>query len=127
MGRIVHLLSLVFAQMQNLVYFVMVGLLLMLLAVISYPFQPTDLLLLYNWSIILAFVALTLAVFVQIDRDAVLSLLSGTTPGRVTWNRAFVYRILTYVILPVSALLGAQFPDVLRQAISWISASDVLK
>ena len=113
--------------MQNLVYFVMVGLLLMLLAVISYPFQPTDLLLLYNWSIILAFVALTLVVFVQIDRDTVLSLLSGTTPGRVTWNRAFVYRILTYVILPVSALLGAQFPDVLRQAISWISASDVLK
>ncbi len=126
-SRIVHLLALVFAQMQNLVYFVMVGLLLMLLAVITYPFQPSDLLLLYNWSIILAFVALTLIVFVQIDRDAVLSLLSGTTPGRVTWDRAFVFRILTYAFLPISALLGAQFPDVLRQAISWISSSEILK
>jgi hypothetical protein len=126
-GRLVHLLALVFAQMQNLVYFVMVGLLLMLLAVITYPFQPTDLLLLYNWTIILAFVALTLIVFVQIDRDAVLSLLSGTTPGRVTWDRAFVFRILTYAFLPISALLGAQFPNALRQALSWLSSSEILK
>jgi hypothetical protein len=55
-------------------------------------------------------------------RDKVLSLLSGTTPGQVTWNREFVLRILLYVIVPVLALLGAQFPEGMRQIFSWASA-----
>ena len=47
--------------------------------------------------------------------------------GKCPWDRAFVFRILTYVFLPISALLGAQFPDVLRQAVSWLSSSEILK
>ncbi len=120
--RVVYFLCQVFAQLQNLLYFVMVGLLLMLLSVIVYPFQPRDLLLLYNWSIILVFVGLSLIAFIQMDRDAVLSILSGTTPGQISWNWEFIFRIITYVFLPISALLGAQFPEVLRQAMSWMGS-----
>jgi hypothetical protein len=43
-------------QMQNLIVTSVAGLLLMLLAVSSYPFQPHDLLLLFNWAAILSFV-----------------------------------------------------------------------
>src|SRR5207237_1598625 len=99
-------------QMQNLIVFVTMGLVLMLLAVTSYSFQPRNLLLLFNWSIILSAVALTLVVFVQMDRDKFLSTLSNTEPGQVTWNRDFISKVAVHGVLPILALLSAQFPEV---------------
>src|SRR5262249_26948779 len=113
-----HILS----HLQNLILFVVSGLLLMLLAINYYPFQPREWLLWFNWLIILTTISLTLVIFVQMGRDRVLSLLSGTTPGQVTWNREFVLRILLYVIVPVLALLGAQFPEGMKQMLSWVSS-----
>jgi hypothetical protein len=93
----------------------------MLLAINYYPFQPREWLLWFNWLIILTTVSVSVVVFVQIGRDKLLSLLSGTTPGQVTWNRDFIFRILFYVIVPLLALLGAQFPEGIRDLLSWIS------
>ncbi|MBI4490585.1 MAG: hypothetical protein HY694_15990 [Deltaproteobacteria bacterium] len=120
-ARTVAFLTHIFSQMQNLICFVIVSLLLMLLAVTSYPFQPKDWLLWFNWSIILSTVLFSMVVFVQIGRDRILSLLSKTTPGQVSWNREFILRVLIYGILPILALLGAQFPETLRRALSWLT------
>jgi hypothetical protein len=112
----------VLSHLQNLIFFVIAGLLLMLLAINYYPFQPRESFLWFNWVIILTTISLTFVVFIQMGRDRVLSLLSGTTPGQVTWNREFVLRILLYVIIPVLALLGAQFPEGMKQMLSWVGA-----
>jgi hypothetical protein len=101
----------------------MAGLILMLLAVSSYPFQPSDKLLLFNWVVILATVVLTVVVFVQVNRNSVVSFLSGTDPGKVNWNQQFIVRLLLYGVVPVLALLGAQFPEGLKNIVSWFSAS----
>jgi hypothetical protein len=53
------------------------GLLLMLLAPISYPFQPREPLLLFSWVAILTFVVVTLFIFVSASRHKTLSLLTG--------------------------------------------------
>ncbi len=66
----------------------------------SYPFQPHDLLLLFNWAAILSFVGIAMWVFIQMNRDPVLSSLNGTKPGQLSWDRDFIFRILIYGIVP---------------------------
>jgi len=57
---------------------------MVLLAVTSYPFQPHQLLLMFNTTVILAIVGMTFVVFVQMERETILSVLSDSQPGRVT-------------------------------------------
>jgi len=120
-SRVAGFLSHVVPQLQNLIVFVTVGLLLMLLAVTSYPFQPRQLLLLFSTACILAAVSATLIIFVQMERDTVLSVLSESEPGQITWNRDFVSRIIVYVVLPILSVLSAQFPEVVQQLFTSVS------
>lgn len=120
-GRTVVFLNHIFMQLQNLIFFVIAGLILMLISATCYPFQPREVFLLFNWSIVLLMVGAVSLTFVQMERSKVLSLLSGSVPGRVTLNREFVMRILIYGLVPIVTLLSAQFPDVIRQILSWLS------
>lgn len=122
-GRAVLLISYVMPSLRNLGLFVLSGLLLMLFSAISYPFLQRNHFLAFNWIVILSFVALTLVVLLQIERDAVLSMLNGTTPGQVTLTRHFTFRVLTYVMIPILALLSAQFPNTVGQIVSWFSTT----
>src|SRR5262249_5761694 len=112
--------------MQNLIVTSVVGLLLVLLAVSSYPFQPHDLLLLLNWAGILSFVGTAMWVFLQMNRDPVLSSLNGTKPGQINWNKEFIIRIVAYGIVPILALLGAQFPHSVGQVVSHFIPSEAM-
>lgn len=114
--RVVAFLHHVSSHLQNLALFVTIGLLLMLIAITSYPFQPRNLLLLFNWSIVLTVVGTTVLIFVQMNRDKILSLLTSSTPGQLNLDRGFVFKVLVYGLLPVLALFGAQFPE----AVNWI-------
>ncbi|MFN0083812.1 MAG: hypothetical protein ACKVX9_00350 [Blastocatellia bacterium] len=120
-GRILAFLHYVLAHLQNLVIFVNAGMLLLLVTVTSYPFQPRDLLLLFGWLLILSVVAATIFIFVQMDRDKALSTFSGGVPGQLTWSRDFIMRIAIHGVLPILALLSVQFPEVLQQILSWLS------
>jgi gas vesicle protein len=122
-GRAVNFLAVVFPAIQNLGFFVLAGLLLMLLAVTSYPFQPRNEFLFFNWVVILCFVGTVFWIFVQMDRDTILSLLNDTVPGQVNFSRELVLRTLLYVAVPLMALLGAQFPESLRQILSLFTAA----
>ena len=121
-GRAVLFISYVLPSLRNLGAFVLSGLLLMLFSVIAYPFQPRGQFLLFNWVVILCFVGAALVILLQMERDVVLSLLNDTTPGQVTVTRRFVFRIFMYVLVPVLALLGAQFPSTVGQIASLIGA-----
>ena len=121
-SRVAAFLSHVVPQLQNLIIFVTAGLLLMLLAVTSYPFQPRQLLLLFNTTVILAVVSATLVVFVQMERETILSVMSDSEPGAISWNRDFVSRVVIYVIFPIVSLLGAQFPEAAQHLFRWTSS-----
>jgi hypothetical protein len=124
-GRIVNFLAVVFPSLQNLGYFVLAGLLLMLLAVTSYPFQPRNEFLFFNWVVILSFIGTVFWIFIQMDRDTVLSLLNGTNPGQVNFSRELALRTILYIAVPLLALLGAQFPESLQQILSLFTAAQV--
>jgi hypothetical protein len=123
-GRVAHSLACVFQHMQNLIGTAVIGLLLLLFAVSSYPFQPHNVLLLFNWIIILSVVGIALWVFIQMRRDPILSYLSGTKPGEIGWDSEFIFRVFTYAIVPILALLGAQFPQSVRQILSHLMSGD---
>ena len=120
-SRVASFVSHLVPQLQNLIIFLTVGMLLMLLAVTSYPFQPQQLLIGFNWMFVTTVAVTVLVVLVQMERDTVLSVLSDTTPGQITWNRDFISRILIYVVVPIVGLLGAQFPDVTQAFLNSMS------
>jgi hypothetical protein len=99
-GRVVHLISFVLPALRNLGAFVLTGLLLMLAAVVG----------------------AAVVILVQMERDVVLSALSDTAPGQITVTRQFVFNVLTYVLLPIVALLGAQYPETVGRITSLLGA-----
>ena len=119
--HIVAFLQHIFAHLQNLIWLVTMGLLLMLFAANFYPFQPRDPLLLFSWVAILTSVAVALYIFLSASRDKTLSLLAGTAPDKVTVTRDLVFRVMIYGVFPVAMLLGLQFPRAVRQIFSWLN------
>ena len=122
-GRAILLISYVLPSLRNLGAFVLSGLLLMLISVTFYPFQPRNQFLAFNWVVILAFVGLAFIVLLQLERDPVLSMLNGTAPGQVKVSRQFTFRVLAYVMIPILALLSAQFPDTIGLIVSWFGTT----
>jgi hypothetical protein len=120
-GHVASLLQYLVVHLQNLAGLVSIGLILLLIAATSYPFEPRESLLLFSWVSIIVVVLVTLFIFVQLSRGKIFSLLSGTTPGELNFSRDLVYRVLIHGILPIVALLGAQFPEAVRNILSWLS------
>jgi hypothetical protein len=117
-SRVVDFLHQVFPQLMNLVVFTSVGLLAMMLAASSYPFPQRDTVAWLSWIILLGVIVVFVVVFVQINRDRVVSMLSGTTPGQLNWNSGFVWQLVVFGLLPILTLLGAQFPHALQGVFS---------
>jgi len=122
LSQVAAFLQYILVQLQSLAGLVTAGLLLLLMAETSYPFQPHEPLLLFGWVIILIVVAVTILIFVQLSRDKVISLLSGTTPNKLNWTSDFIFRVLMHGVLPILILLGIQFPEVLQNLLSWCSS-----
>jgi len=121
-ARVVEFLRTVFPQMMNLAGFGMVSVLAMMLALSAYPFPGHDTLLWVSWIVLLSYSAATMTVFVQINRNRIVSMLSGTDPGRFNWDSAFWVHLLLFVLIPVLSLLGAQFPHALGGIFAWIGS-----
>lgn len=104
-------------QLRNLLGFGTAGMLVMLMAVSSYPFPRSDTLLRFSWMMMLGAVVVGTAIFIQMSRDRILSLLQGGTPGKIDWNSAFVGHLVVYALIPMLALLGVVFPPTLDSII----------
>jgi len=44
------------------------------------------------------------------DRNEVLSRIANRTPNKLDFDATFFAQILTYIVLPIAALLATQFP-----------------
>jgi hypothetical protein len=58
--------------------------------------------------------------FLSTNRDRVISLISGTTPGHTDWNVSLLVNLATHALLPLLVLLGAAFPERLTRLVSWL-------
>jgi hypothetical protein len=112
--RVAAFLRYVFAHMRSCLIGSLVPGLLILIAVTSYAFQPKQFVSLAVWLALAVALALTAWVFIQMDRNATLSRIGDTQPGRVTFDRPFLVHLFTYVGIPLLGLVAAQFPAVGR-------------
>jgi hypothetical protein len=104
-------LSQYFVHLRNLVQFATVGLLLLLMTVSSYPFQPQHLLTIFVWTVIVVGLVGIVYVLVQMNRDELMSRISKTTPNKFTPDTDFFRGVATYAV-PLLGVLAAQFPEV---------------
>ena len=110
--RVAAWLRYVLAHMRSCLVGALASGLLALVGVTAYAFQPRHFVSLAIWLALAAAVGLTLLVFVQMDRNATLSRIGDTTPGKVTFDRTFFSKLFTFVGLPVLGLVATQFPEV---------------
>jgi hypothetical protein len=108
--QVVNFINFVFACLRNLLSAVILCFLLVVLAVTSYPFEPQKLLLTAPCAALIATVALSVVVFVQVDRAEVLSRLAGTPPNKVTLNQGLISSLILYAGIPLLTLVATAFP-----------------
>lgn len=120
-SRVADFLNHVLALIRHLSLFVTFGLILMLLATASYPFQPRDLLLALNWSVIGTVVVVSMIAIVRLGRDGILMDLAGTQQQSLL-NRDMLTRVFIYGALPILSLLGVQFPEIFNRFMPWIAS-----
>jgi hypothetical protein len=118
--QLTTLIRQVFAQLRNLLTFLVLLVLLLLWALNSYPFQPHRLIVIFSYGLVLWCMATALLAVLNFNRDEVLSHLTGTTPNKLTFDRTLVVPVLTYVVIPLFSLAAVQFPEVSDSAFSWI-------
>ncbi|MFZ5897233.1 MAG: hypothetical protein ACOY0T_39605 [Myxococcota bacterium] len=107
-------------QFQYFLYALTSTALLLLLAIVSYPFQPQRLLLTWIWIVVGSVVLAGLFVYIELDRNALLSRIAGTTPGHLTLNGTFALRVLAWGIVPLLGVAAAQYPDLANTLFHWL-------
>jgi hypothetical protein len=110
--HVVHVLRGMLAHLRYYLIFATAGSVLLVAAVVSYPFQPRRLMLIFLSTIIITISISLLGIFTKFNKDEVLSRILRTVPGKLTWDRGFISRIVIYIVLPLLSLLATQFPQV---------------
>jgi hypothetical protein len=85
-----------------------------------YPAQPRQMLMGFSWACILTTAAASASVFIQMDRNEIMSHISGTPVNRVTWDVAFISKLLLWVVIPLLSLFAAQFPEAGSALLQWL-------
>jgi hypothetical protein len=119
-ARVADFLRQALPQVSLFAFSATAGVIMMLFAVSSYPFPAQGRLVLFNWVFVLFTVGTCAFVYFSMNRDRVLSLLSGTSPGKVSWNSTFILQIVTHGVLPILAVLGAAFPAKFGLVAQWL-------
>lgn len=119
-SRVVDWLRQVMPHLQTLALSTTLAMIMMLFAIGSYPFPMSDGLLWFSWGVSLVMVGSMVWMFLSTNRDRVMSLISGTTPGHTDWNLSLFVNLATHALLPLLVLLGAAFPERLSRLVSWL-------
>ncbi|HLK68032.1 MAG TPA: hypothetical protein VKU19_31580 [Bryobacteraceae bacterium] len=117
-NRYLAYLRYVLVQMNNLLALVIVGFILGIVALNSYPFQSRRLM---DTAVIFMLLLLgsgVVAVFMQMDRNALLSRISKTRPGHL--DSGFFLRVASYGALPLVTVMASQFPSIGHFLFSWV-------
>jgi hypothetical protein len=118
--RVIDFLRSVMPHLRSLAMSSTAAVLLMLFAASSYPFPFSNDLLWFGWVLVIAAAGSATWMFMSMNRDRVISLVSGTTPGAVNWNSTLVAQLATHALLPLMVVLGAAFPAQLSSLVDWV-------
>jgi hypothetical protein len=109
------------SRVMSYLMLILALLVLMVTALSSFPIQPKQPLLALTWVYVATGIAVGLMIVVLMERDPILSRLSGTKPNRVTWDMDFIWKLTLYGLVPLLTLFAAQFPDVGNTLLRWLA------
>jgi hypothetical protein len=112
--RLISYLRFIFAHLRGCLIAAGVCLFPLLAAASTYAFEPNEFVTNWIWASLLLAILITVWVFFEMNRDPILSLISGTTPGEVDPDWNLVTNIVTYGVVPLLGLIASQFPQVGR-------------
>jgi hypothetical protein len=107
--------------MRYVLFFISAGFIFALISLKSYPFQPEHTISLAITAVFAVLAIGVIWVFVEMEKDPVLSCLADTQEGKL--SGAFYLRLVSYGALPLFTFIAAQFPSVARFFFSWIQPS----
>lgn len=107
-----------FLQLLQLMGFMTAGLLLLLVAVTVYPFEPRRVLLVYLSSLVGLGAVLSVWVVLQIRSEKLLGALEGLETS--SWN-VLLRRLGVYAGLPVVSILASRFPELRQVFGEWVA------
>jgi hypothetical protein len=105
-------------QLQNLLLCAIVCFVLIVAALNSFSFQAPDAMFRFLMVTLAVSAVVVLVVLAQMERDPILSRLSGTPEGEL--GKDFYIRALAYGALPVLTILSTQFPAISRFVSAWV-------
>jgi len=108
--RLVAVIGYVRAQIYNVIGTVSIATVPILLVTTLYPFQGNRPFLLLVVALVAAVVATTLTVFTQMNRNPIMSMIEGRTPGAATWDRSYVMGLVLHGAIPLATLVSVKFP-----------------
>jgi hypothetical protein len=108
-------------QIQNLVWFPSIGLVLLILSLNSYNYQAPQTIGRFLFVLVLVIGAVLWKCLSGIEKDPILSKIAGTTPGKL--NLEFYLKFAAYGALPLVGLLASQFPSISGFLFSWVEPS----
>jgi hypothetical protein len=108
------------SAIRALILALTVDALVLLLSTRVYPFQPQTTLSALAWVLLLAVVAVCVWILLDMERNATLSHMSGSEPGKISWDLGFASQMIVYAGLPILALVASHFPEVGRPLLDWI-------
>jgi len=109
------------ARLANVFFYVVVGILLLVAAQQSFPFEPRQQLLGTAWVYVLVAIALIFGIIVQMERDPLLSAIASSDPGKVRWDATMWSKVLLYGVIPLATIFAAQFPQIGSTILDWLS------
>jgi hypothetical protein len=86
----------------------------------SYAFEPRRLLLTVIWLATAAVLASGGYVFVGMNRNRLLARIARDAGSPFEVSRDVLYRVFTWVVLPVLSLLAAQYPALGGTVLAWL-------
>jgi hypothetical protein len=119
--RVVAYIRHIFSHMRHCLTEALASGMLLMMAVRVYAFEPKQFFSLCLWAVMIPAIVLTLWVFLEMDRNASLSAIGGTTPGRVNFDRNFLTSVLSYGLIPLLGVLASLFPQASRLVLGWIN------
>jgi hypothetical protein len=106
-------------QIQRLMLFLSVGLLLLVLSLNSYSVQSPQAIARFSLMLFVVVGTVALRCLLGIEKDPILSRIAGTTPGRLT-SESYL-KLIGYFALPTLGLLASQFPSISNFIYSWVA------
>lgn len=96
------------------------ALLLLLLTVLTYPFERQYSLMWMTEACMMAVVATAVVAFVQMETSEVLSRIQRTKPGELSFERPFVIKLVLFVLVPVFSVVAANVPAIGQPLFGWV-------